>query len=141
MKAFDQLKGIMEKRGYLDKGDDEQFDSDAPDDYDMDRSYHRKQRHRKGRRVAINDSETTIYRPAIQPSHGSSSSEGQINISDDTVQLDLSLTEPMQHDDSQYQPSTLIDKMISDYHRRSKGSEGHGARDESRGQLLQQSRP
>ena len=140
MKAFDKLKNMMESGGYMDS-EEEQQDGE----YRESRRCSQARSRSKGRKcsrepsrdrgknkflLTNRDSVTTIYRPAVKPKRGSSSSEtAGINSGNDTVILDLSNSEPgmMELPECNRElkgPSdSFVHELVSDFCRCSQGRE------------------
>ena len=130
---------MMEKRSYLttdDQGEDgdyEPYDSDS-DCHPLKRERAGRGRHLKIQGMSVPDeviSDTTVYHAAIHPSCGSTSSDGLIDTSNETVQLDLSNSENFKVVSADVAQSNTADKFIEsvfvDYRRRS-GMEGRDDR-------------
>ena len=152
-RAFAELKGMMEESGYYQS--DDELDDDPYERYPQPRHSEDCGRKRKRdgnnniRDYHIDRSETTIYRPAIQPKRVSLSSDDQIDTSNETVELDLSAS--AQHlckhmaNTPVKSPTILprepskcfIDNVISDYRERSHDANG----DDDRGYSRAHSRP
>ena len=116
VKAFRNLEDMMSHSGYLHSGDK------AEHNYNSDEECYRARRcktPKKGKRSFCRESEMTIYKPAVKPARGSMSSEGMIDTSNETVELDLS-TELENNPLSQpVHQSNFVHNLISEYCRRS----------------------
>ena len=93
--AFAELKNMMTRWGYFDSDDKMLSDADVTDEEDNQRQprgnkHARRSEHGNNYDLSIEKSDTTIYKPAIKPARGSSSSEGIIDISNETIELNLS---------------------------------------------------
>ena len=89
--AIAELQGMMEGSGY--GYSDEEFDRRCSRDrehYSKRRDNRKRSKVRSGMSVGQNSSEVTIYKLAIRPERGSTLSDGMIDTSNETVELDVS---------------------------------------------------
>ena len=124
LQAFAELKGMLADRGYLDS------DDEGVSDWERECNYtpQGKRGHTDptGKTTPSGGSDTRIYRPAIRPARGSSSSEGVINTSNETIELNLSMGgEDLQVENIRIPSIDFVRDVISDYQRQSNDQDHH----------------
>ena len=106
----------MAQKGYLSSSEDEvNNEHESGSEYERGPSRYRKRHSRKGNRVNFNDSNTTIYKPAVTPASDFQGSDEQVYTSNETIELDLSAS-LLESPDSHFQltPNQRYPYSISD---------------------------